>query len=711
MKHLLIPLVTICPLAAVAAPVSHPENRVVTTHASHVKSLTFDRNEINAVTESDRESDSYGITVSFEYDETKFRPWGIKVCNTAFNEAQHADIVYPVIDGSANVTVPEGTYDIVTIFDGKGGGDLQLPFQVFVVLENILVNSDTDLVADAAAATERFRFSSVNPDGTPTVLPTLGETGKALADGNAGYICYVVDVVRKGVAQASFAAEAYTDVDERGVVADRYADIMINPVSDNWRLYQTRIISGKDDSFFAGVMMEAKMDGSREICNSAADYSAAWDEQDKFMHTPAFDKWTRDSFVSEVYIGAHTEGDKHFGIGMLSESSARVYVCAPYASVPGEGDVNVIAQVKTLDIDAKMDILGDEEWVDHGVQGLPMVQTGNRLEYRDLNIHKVGHKSQYLPITTNSDLILEENPHVGSAFSELPDKFGESAPYCTLFSQVVDAGDGKKIYGLLPDYFGNNGEYRDVDQTSLDIYVERNGEKLFSTKDYYEYFMWEFTYPASGYDPAEITTTYTNSNVKVEDKIGMNMTVARYDERNEDVSVPTVQMVRYSESDDVPSIRLRQWAAPKLEIYAGDWEYNEGSRQMDFKEIASIDVEAAPLYSGEFRKLDVTGDSGKDFRGWGQYFSADLSVLDAEGWYDLRIKVTDRSGNYQLQAISPAFKITEVSSVDGLQADMKSARVAAVYSLQGVRLDSPAAGQPCIVVMSDGSVRKVMRNK
>ena len=223
--------------------------------------------------------------------------------------------------------------------------------------------------------------------------------------------------------------------------------------------------------------------------------------------------------------------------------------------------------------------------------------------------------------------------------------------------------------------------------------------------------MWEFTYPASGYDPAEVITTYTNSNVNVEGNTGMNMTVARYDERNEDVSVPTVQMVRYSEADDVPSIRLRQWSAPKLEIYAGDWEYNEGSSRMDFKEIASIDVEAAPLYSGEFRELDVTGDSGKDFRGWGQYFSADLSALDAEGWYDLRIKVTDTSGNYQLQTISPAFKITEVSSVDGLQADMKSARVAAVYSLQGVRLDSPAAGQPCIVVMSDGSVRKLMRNR
>ena len=32
-----------------------------------------------------------------------------------------------------------------------------------------------------------------------------------------------------------------------------------------------------------------------------------------------------------------------------------------------------------------------------------------------------------------------------------------------------------------------------------------------------------------------------------------------------------------------------------------------------------------------------------------------------------------------------------------------------VYSLQGVRLDKPVAGQPCIVVMSYGRIRKVVR--
>ena len=704
MKNLLQLFMAICPFMTAVASVPPAADRIMSTSNCQTEKMSFARNVENTALSSSQE-EGFNVTVSLAYDETKFRPWGIKIFNAEFNE----DRIYPTVNGeNVNVRVPEGTYDIVALYDGKSDSDLQLPKQIFVVLENVAVNSDTDVVADAATATERFKFSSVNPDGKPTMLPTLGEKGVLLEDGNVSYICYVVDILRKGISKASFAVDSFVDTDERGCISDRGADIMVNPLSDNWRLYQTRIIRGKEDSFFAGVKMEAKMDGPREISNSISDYSLSWDEQDKFMHTPAFDKWTRDSYVSEVYIGVHQEKDSHFGVSMLSKTHAKVYLCAPYYSVPGEGDVNMIAQVKALDIDTQMDILGETSWIDQGVQSLPMVQIGDKLEYRDFNIHNVGHKGIYYPIVDYTDYVLIPNSHVGYAYASLHDKFGESAPYCTLFSQVVPAGEGKKIQGMLPDYFGNNGEYRDVDQTNLNIYVERNGEKLFSTKDYYEYFMWEFTYPESGNDPGEIITTYTNSNVKVDGNIGMNMTVARYDERNEDTSVPTVQMVRYSESDNIPSIRLRGTASPKIEIYAGDWEYNNDTRNMDFSEISAIEVEVAPLYSGKFKKLDVTGDASKDFIGWGQYFSVDLSDLDTEGWYDLKIKVTDRAGNYQLQAISPAFKINEVSSVEDLTDGIDQAEIAAVYSLQGVRLDKPVAGQPCIVVMSDGRIRKVM---
>ena len=704
MKNLLQLFMAICPFMTAVASVPPTIDRIITTENRQAREMDFARSLEKTALYSTQEENTFEVTVSFAFDETKFRPWGIKIFNAEFNE----DRIYPAFGGEAKVCVPEGTYDIVALFDGKSDPELQLPKQIFVVLENVTVDSDKIVVADAATATERFRFSSINPDGAITTMPSYGENGDLIDSGNSSQISYIVDILRKGISQANFMVGCNVSIDEYGIIADRCADIMINPLSDNWLLYQTRIIKGKDDSFFAGVKMEATMDGPREICNNVDDY-ACWTESENFLHTPAFEKWTRDSFVSEVYIGAHTDGDSHIGISSLSKKPAEIWICAPFSYVSGQGNVNVIAQVKALDIDTQMDVLGETSWVDRGIQGLPLVQIGDKFEYRDFNIHRVGHKCKYYPIGNYTDYVLIPNSHVGYAYTSLPDKFGESAPYCTLFSQVVDAGEGKKIHGLLPDYFGNNGEYRDVDQTNLNIYVERNGEKLFSTKDYYEYFMWELTYPESGNDPGEIITTYTNSNVKVDGNIGMNMTVARYDERNEDTSVPTVQMVRYSESDNIPSIRLRGTASPKIEIYAGDWEYNNDTRNMDFSEISAIEVEVAPLYSGKFKKLDVTGDASKDFIGWGQYFSVDLSDLDTEGWYDLKIKVTDRAGNYQLQAISPAFNIKVVSSVEDLSEGIDPAEIAAVYSLQGVRLDNPVACQPCIVVMSDGRIRKVMR--
>ena len=98
--------------------------------------------------------------------------------------------------------------------------------------------------------------------------------------------------------------------------------------------------------------------------------------------------------------------------------------------------------------------------------------------------------------------------------------------------------------------------------------------------------------------------------------------------------------------------------------------------------------------------------------GWGKFYKVSLSSVaeaSANQWYDLRLTLKGADGETTVQTISPAFKIKEVSSVEDLTDGIDQAEIAAVYSLQGVRLDKPVAGQPCIVMMSDGRIRKVMR--
>ena len=56
---------------------------------------------------------------------------------------------------------------------------------------------------------------------------------------------------------------------------------------------------------------------------------------------------------------------------------------------------------------------------------------------------------------------------------------------------------------------------------------------------------------------------------------------------------------------------------------------------------------------------------------FGAYYHASLDkvrVKSENGWYDLRVTLTDGNGNSQIQTISPAFKIERSSSLDDISA-------------------------------------------
>lgn len=88
---------------------------------------------------------------------------------------------------------------------------------------------------------------------------------------------------------------------------------------------------------------------------------------------------------------------------------------------------------------------------------------------------------------------------------------------------------------------------------------------------------------------------------------------------------------------------------------------------------ADIKVEYAPGGSEEFAELVVEENPAKFFMpGYGAYWEGSLGTVDREspdGWFDLRVTLTDASGNSQMQTISPAFRVESLSSVEDAVAD------------------------------------------
>ncbi len=96
--------------------------------------------------------------------------------------------------------------------------------------------------------------------------------------------------------------------------------------------------------------------------------------------------------------------------------------------------------------------------------------------------------------------------------------------------------------------------------------------------------------------------------------------------------------------------------------------------------------------------------------GFGYFYRGSLKDVTGDGekgWFDLKIKLTDLSGNWQEQVISPAFRIGD-GSLTGIEAIKNdTATEVARYTIDGRTLSAPQTGVN-IVKMSDGTVKKVL---
>ena len=151
---------------------------------------------------------------------------------------------------------------------------------------------------------------------------------------------------------------------------------------------------------------------------------------------------------------------------------------------------------------------------------------------------------------------------------------------------------------------------------------------------------------------------------------------------------------------------MREWStttgsAPQYFI---DYEYSP----------AEMSVEYAPCGSEEFTPLEVQENTDKFFMpGSGAFWEGSLSGItrpSSNGWYDLRITLTDKDGNYQRQTITNALKVEDLAGIETMPNNhLWEAEVTDVYNLQGIKITNPSAGSLVIERLSDGTARKVRR--
>lgn len=300
-------------------------------------------------------------------------------------------------------------------------------------------------------------------------------------------------------------------------------------------------------------------------------------------------------------------------------------------------------------------------------------------------------------------------------------KAQKAQPYggnCPIIAMAIDNGvqpfqDQRSSSYVDLIFRGRYGEMTDGLFNGIDLSIKLNGEEIINGMTN----MWQLGQKTTGISQGVLDVELVNHNGYVDGLEGQNKVTMQYDAGREDWTPPTLTMLQFRNTDDDVTDRFETASDGVVSLSAGDkafhpepsfgWGYYTIDNDM------TVEVAYSPYGKDEWQQLGGIEEKPEYyyFPEYGYFYQGSLAGVTAQsdnGWFDLKIRLEDASGNWQEQTVSPAFRIeSQVSTGICTQAVACGAN-AQSYSLDGRRLNAPQRGIN-IVKGSDGTTRKVIR--
>lgn len=290
-------------------------------------------------------------------------------------------------------------------------------------------------------------------------------------------------------------------------------------------------------------------------------------------------------------------------------------------------------------------------------------------------------------------------------------EFGNSTPICITVEDYIDWGEVPYSYMFYNTYVGNSGDDRIADGFLAEAEVKCGEEIVLPRGEYYKIFSWAEEWAAGGNADKPLTYIFYDDNIEVYGLPGSNVCEVLVNGTGTDCCSPTLQRIMMKDLQGRPTIRFEKGEEGILSLAGGDFIKHSKEFPGQFGPETflgytyapvSITVEYTPYKSENYLPLEMTEVPENFFMpGYGAWWEGSLSQVSVQsenGWYDLRITLTDEAGNTQRQILSPAFYIGELSGISNTSIDETFFRViggsiiadndqeVAVYNTQGKKV-------------------------
>ena len=646
--------------------------------------------EVSSLSRADQ-AVTHTVTVNYTYDESLYFPDFPTLYAPGYRKYGF------VMNKTASMVVPEGTYSFVTSFMNLGVP--HAPGTFLIIKDDIVVDKDLTIEVDPSEAKNFIKFSSVLPGGVETVLPKVDvddyyEVPKEDYDwegANVKEIGTYTIVSSDHIGVLSVGATNLVVLTPSGDQSMERLGVAVNDVDERWHFTQTRYAATLDDNYYYSL--------------SAVNGSSVLEAP---VNDPQFIQWDYNFVKSTPLMEALGDDGWHYGV-------------APYTIINGAPYMGFRSYTKDAEpkfyFSAPKSTNTDKYNANYGVQitrnefalnngstcaGIKSPIAYYDTEVNDLQYSAIGALLFGSPLQDGTGVkVIPGNVNFACSPSTQKYPLGSSAPYSVTSFESEDWDDYFE-YELHHAYVGNYGEGRGGDYSMTTVFINIEGEdeitcsyaklddqisKLSEENKFEKPFTIEF---------------FDDQNILIDNIKGKNVTTLDFGnhERGE-LYGPTVTMLQFRDAEGLPDNRFVFGEEAKLFITGGRFVLTEPNTYAC--EEAELKVEYAPAETEKFVELPVEEEKDNYGMPYGYFWYAslkDIKTVSDNGWYELRVTITDKEGNSQVQNIYPAFYIDPTTGIDTVGADSYTSDVE-YYNLQGIRLSAPVSGS--VVIRRQGS--------
>ncbi len=647
---------------------------------------------------------THQVSFVFDYDTESQKPYEVKLIRPGHNSIALG--FYELEDGINTLAVPEDTYDIIMDFGQMDPYDEYWAlYHMLVIREQVTIDQDMELSFASSEAKNHIHFQTLTIDGEPVFTGKMGIDEDwnvtVLEEANTDdvvchnrYYCEGYGTLEDHY--GNFAQTVVGPTFEIPSAEDAY-DFFVNDVSDRWVFYSYRVaIQGLN--VYTSAYETRGASGDITVSNDPSKFQLF---EDPFITTD-YQGFEVEERIPAFYFGIDgAQWSNNLFESLPEGETYKVYLSAS----PDDSEVGFVPAIQPLMLEGE-----DYTWI---LQGAPMTVS---------NGHAIFVNNGFAPFWTEYS---EELDEYGRDIKELPswpphpvfsypvekkkENLGSSCPLIVSFPYQYEETRGTnttRFFNLLFTYAGRYGEAK-AGSSRADVKMKLDGNDLLTADGAFTNIVDEFL-------NGVVDATIVKEGVVVDDLEGSNKAQLHYTAGAEDENPPTVTMLHFKDGEENVTDRFATAADGTLEFSAGDFNYfiTPLSHYGSWFRYAPEAVEVSYSAYGEdnWNELAVEEVPENYWPVMGWFYTGSLTGVTGQGlngWFDLKIRLTDAVGNWQEQVISPAFRIDDLAYSSVANIKSRECGDNTIYNLAGQRMRGDLESLPHGVYIVGG--KKVVK--